>query len=183
MLRLSFRWVSNSFVPGADTRKRALVAAATVALAACGGGGNAHRLVAGTGYTFEAPKAWEIVRTARQVQAAQGHGSVALVGVSRFPLLRPFRPALWPKVVGELDGAADAIARQQHGSVTSAQDVTFSGQRGRRYKVAYDLRGRKLIEELAFVLRGKTEYLLLCRYDQNGSHSACDALMSSFALA
>lgn len=154
-----------------------------LALAACGGSGGGDRLVAGTGYTFMAPKGWEIVRTARQVQAAQGQGSVALVAVSRFALLHAFRPALWGKVVHELDGAADGIARQQHGSVTDTSDVTLSHQQARRYKVAYARSGLRLVEELAFVLRGKSEYLLLCRYEQNGSHSACDTLMSSFALA
>lgn len=117
------------------------------------------------------------------MQAAEGGHSEALVAVSRFPLLHAFRPALWTKVVHELDGAADAIAHQQHGSVTDAKDVTISDRQARRYKVAYDLRGKKLVEELAFVLRGKTEYLLLCRYGQGKSHDACDALMSSFKLS
>jgi hypothetical protein len=153
-------------------------------LVACGGGGGrGDRLVSGTGYTFEAPKGWEIVRTARQVQAAQGHGAAALVAVSRFPLLRTFRPALWNKVVHELDGAADQIARQQHGSVTESKDVSISAEQARRYKIAYDLKGRKLVEELAFVLRGKTEYLLLCRYEQSSSHAACDRVIASFKLA
>jgi hypothetical protein len=171
-------------VPGADRCKLAALACTVVALAGCGGGDATaeQRLVGGTGYTFQAPKQWEIVRTARQVQAAEGHHSVALVGVSRFPLLHVFRPDLWGKVVGELDGAADAIASQQHGSVTDTRDVTISNERARRYKVAYSLRGQKLIEELAFVLRGKTEYLLLCRYEQGKSHDACDRLMSSFRL-
>jgi hypothetical protein len=166
-----------------DRYKRALGAGVVVVLSACGGGGAATRVVSGTGFTFEAPRGWEIVRTARQVQAAQGHGGVAIIGVSRFALLRVFRAALWGKVVHELDGAADAIARQQRGSVTDAKDVTLSGLRARRYKVAYDLRGHKLVEELAFVLRGKTEYLLLCRYEQSGSASACDSLMTSFTLS
>src|SRR5436190_23467363 len=166
MPRSSFPWVVGGFVPGADRCKLAAAAGGVLALAAaCGGGGaqGGQRLVGGTGYTFQAPKQWEIVRTARQVQAAERHHSVALVGVSRFPLLHVFRANLWGKVVRELDGAADAIARQQHGSVTDAHDVTLSGERARRYKVAYSLRGQKLIEELAFVLRGKTEYLVLCR--------------------
>ena len=155
-----------------------------VALAACGGGDaqGGERLVGGTGYTFQAPKRWEIVRSARQVQAVEGGHSAALVGVSRFPLLHVFHADLWPKVVRELDGAADGIARQQRGSVTDARDVTLAGERARRYKVAYSLRGRKLLEELAFVLRGKTEYLLLCRYEQGKSHDACDRLMSTFKL-
>jgi hypothetical protein len=167
-----------------DRCKLAVVVGAVAALAGCGGGAGQteQRLVSGTGYTFEAPKSWEIVRTGRQVQAAEGRHSSALVGVSRFPLLHVFRPDLWQKVVRELDGAADGIARQQHGSVTDARDVKISGVDARRYKVAYNLRGNKLIEELGFVLRGKTEYLLLCRYEQGASRDACDRLMSSFKL-
>lgn len=153
------------------------------AVSGCGGGSNVQqRLVTGTGYTFEAPTRWDVVRSERQVQAAQGSHGVALVAVSRFPLLHVYRPSLWAKVVHELDDAADGIARQQHGSVTAAKDVTISGEQARRYKVSYDLRGRKLVEELAFVLRGKTEFLLLCRYEQGRSHDACDRLMASFKL-
>lgn len=66
--------------------------------------------------------------------------------------------------------------------MTDAKDVEISGERGRRYTVAYDVGGKKLVEELAFLLRGKTEYLLLCRYARGSSHDACDKLVSSFAL-
>ena len=58
----------------------------------------------------------------------------------------------------------------------------LSGQRARLYEVAYDLRGKKLVERLAFVLRGKTEYLLLCRYEQRKSSDACDTLLKTFRL-
>lgn len=170
------------FVPLRGPCKQAFFLAAALGVAGCGGGGIEVRTLAGTGYTFSAPASWAVVRSARQLQAAEGKGSLALVAVSRFPLLHAFRADLWPRVVGELDRAADGIAAQQHGSVTESKDATISGERARRYKVAYDLRGRKLVEEIAFVLRGKTEYLLLCRYEQSGSSSACDRLMSSFSL-
>jgi hypothetical protein len=170
-------------VPWVDRCKRTLAAALVLTLAACGGkSSNASRIVAGTGYTFSAPQRWEVSRTARQVQAAEGHRSAALVAVSRFPLLRAFRSELWPKVVHELDAAAAGIARQQRGEVSKAKDVTIAGERARRYAIDYTLRGTQLVEELAFVLRGKTEYLLLCRYERGGSHDACDSLMSSFTL-
>jgi hypothetical protein len=83
----------------------------------------------------------------------------------------------------ELDAASAAIARRQHGSVTDAKNVTIGGAKGRRYTVAYAVRGKKLVEELAFVLRGKTEYLLLCRYEQGASRDACHLLESSFRLS
>jgi hypothetical protein len=182
MPRLSFPWFAGPFVPGPDRCKRAALAGAVVVLGGCGGGDAGNRIVSGTGYTFQAPRRWEIVRAADRVQAAEGGHSVALVGVSRFPLLHVFHASLWHKVVRELDGAAEGIARQQHGSVTVAREVTVSNERARRYELVYDLRGRKLVEELAFVLRGKTEYLLLCRYEQGRPHDACDTLIATFKL-
>jgi hypothetical protein len=160
-----------------------LLVLAVLLVAGCGSGGKQEqKVVGGTGYTFSAPRSWEIVRSARQVQAVEGKKSLALVAVSRFPLLRRFRPELWSKVSRELDRAADGIAHQQQGSVTDTTDLTISDTRARRYKIAYDLRGKKLVEEIAFVLRGKTEYLLLCRYEQAKSSDACDTLMSTFTL-
>jgi hypothetical protein len=150
--------------------------------AGCGGGHVAQRTVEGTGYTFSAPRSWPVVRSQRQVQAVAGKRSLELVAVSRFPLLHAFRPELWSKVVGELDRAAEGISQQQQGSITETKTVTISGQRARLYEVAYDLRGKKLVERLAFVLRGKTEYLLLCRYEQRKSSDACDTLLKTFRL-
>jgi len=158
------------------------VLAAAAAAGCGGGGGEGRKIVQGTGYTFSTPRSWELVRTARQIQAVEGKHSLALVAVSRFPLLRTFRPELWNKVMKELDRAADQIAHQQQGSVTESATETIAGQQARRYKIAYDLRGKKLVEALAFVLRGKTEYLLLCRYEQSKSAGACDLLLSSFRL-
>lgn len=158
-----------------------MVVGAVAVLAACGDQAG-PQVVTGTGYSFQAPGNWHIARSAREVRASEGGDSAALVGVSRFALLRAFRPALWTKVVRELDGASDAIARQQHGSVTDAKDVSISGEHARRYTVTYELRGMTLVEELVFVLRGKREYLLLCRYEQGAPRDACDSLESSFRL-
>ena len=152
-------------------------------LSGCGGGRAGDRVVAGTGYTFRAPSDWHLVRSAREVSVSAGSDRADLVGVSRFALRRAYRPALWAKAVRELDGASAAIARQQHGSVTGAETVTISGQKARRYRVAYVVGAKKLVEELVFVLRGKTEYLLLCRYEQGSSHRVCDMLRASFRLA
>ena len=148
----------------------------------CGGGGLSAQTLAGTGYTFSAPGSWSVARTHRQLQASAGKESVELVVVSRFRLLRAFRPELWPKVIGELDRTAKRIAEQQHGSVTETKTVIVSGRRARRYTVAYDLRGTRLAERLAFVLRAKTEYLLLCRYEQGKRSEACDMLLRTFRL-
>jgi hypothetical protein len=175
--------VAGKVVPWQVRCKRVGCVVAAVLAAGCGGHRGAEdKLVQGTGYTFRAPASWQVVRTGRQVQAAEGKRSLALVSVSRLPLLRTFRPELWAKVVPELDRVADGLARQQHGSVTESTSARLSDENARRYRIAYDLRGTKLLEEVAFVLRGKTEYLLLCRYEQTASHEACDSLMSSFRL-
>ena len=47
----------------------------------------------------------------------------------------------------------------------------------------YESKGKALVERIAFVLRGKTEYLLLCRYERGADTEPCDRLLSSFKLA
>jgi hypothetical protein len=127
-----------------------------------------------------APADWGVSRKGPEVQAAQG---TKLISVTRFPLLRQFRPPLWDKVVPELDRAATALARQQQGTVSDPRTVTVADQMARRYDVAYTREGKQLVERIAFVLRGKTEYLLLCRYERGGDTEACDRLLTSFRLA
>jgi hypothetical protein len=127
-----------------------------------------------------APADWGVSRKGAAVQAAQG---TQLISVTRFPLLRRFKPALWDKAVPELDRAAAAVARQQQGTVSDPRTVTVAGQQARRYDVAYTGEGKELVERIAFVLRGKTEFLLLCRYERGGSTEACDGLLTSFRLA
>lgn len=148
-------------------------------VAGCGGGGApAVKVVQGTGYRFSAPADWPVVRSGREVQASQG---VKLVSVTRYPLLRRYRPALWASVVPELDRAATQLAKQQHGDVSESWTVTVAGAPARRYDIAYEREGKALLERIAFVLRGKTEYLLLCRYE-GGDTDACDRLLATFTL-
>jgi hypothetical protein len=137
-------------------------------------------LIQGPGFAFSAPADWALTRSGQEVRASKG---LAVVSVTRFPLLRAFRPELWPKVVPELDRAAAAVAKQQSGSVTNPQTVTVVGRPARRYDVVYEREGKQLVERIAFVLRGKTEYLLLCRYERGGDTGACDRLLTSFRLA
>ena len=113
------------------------------------------------------------------MQAAQG---TRLVSVTRFPLVHPFRPGLWSKVLPELDRAADALAQQQQGTVTERATLTIARLQARRYEVAYAGDGKRLVERIAFVLRRKTEYLLLCRYERGGDTRACDGLLATFKL-
>lgn len=134
----------------------------------------------GAGYTFAAPTGWAVSRKGGEVQAAQG---TRLISVTHFSLQRRFRPALWDKVVAELDRAAAAVSRQQQGAVADRRTVKIAGQQARRYDIAYAREGKQLVERIAFVLRGKSEYLLLCRYERGGDTEACDGLLTSFRLA
>jgi hypothetical protein len=121
-----------------------------------------------------------VTRKGHEVQAAQG---TRLISVTRFPLQRRYRPALWDKVVPELDRAAAEVSRQQEGTVRDPRTITIAGQNVRRYDIAYTSEGKQLVERIAFVLRGKSEYLLLCRYERGGDTEACDRLLTSFRLA
>jgi hypothetical protein len=107
---------------------------------------------------------------------------LSLLSVERFPLLRPYRPELWAKVVPQLDAAAAALAHQQSGAIGSSETVEIDGGRARRYDVTYEHDGKQLVERIAFVLRGKTEYQLLCRYARGGDTRACDRLLATFRL-
>jgi hypothetical protein len=149
--------------------------------AGCGGGGGskAETIVRGSDYRFSAPVEWTISRNARELHVSQG---VRLLSVTRFPLLRAFRPALWDNVVPELDRAAKGLAQQQAGDVAESRTVTISGRRSRSYSIDYERDGKALVERIAFVLRGKTEYLLLCRYERGGDTDACDRLLATFTL-
>jgi hypothetical protein len=149
--------------------------------AGCGGGGGTkERVVRGEGFTFRAPAAWAVERRGGVVEVGEGRD---LVSVTLYPLVRRYRPELWTKVVPELDRAATAVAKQQQGSVADPRTVTVGGQEARRYDVLYERDGRKLTERITFVLREKTEYLLLCRYERGGSSDACELLLRSFRLA
>lgn len=116
------------------------------------------------------------------MQAVEGGKSLALVAVSRFPLLRPAAGELSPKVIRELDNVAQGVAAQQQGTISSRETTEVAGRQARRYDVDYETRGKKLVERLGFVLRGRTEYLLLCRFERSGDTSPCDRLFSSFTL-
>jgi hypothetical protein len=164
-----------------NRRKQAVLGLTLLVVSGCGSTtAQKGYVVHGTGFTFVAPADWRISRKETEVQAAQG---TQLISVTRFPLLRRFKPALWDEVVPELDRAAAAVAGQQQGTVSDPRTITVAGEKARRYDVAYIGEGKQLIERIAFVLRGKTEYLLLCRYERGGSTDACDGLLTSFRLA
>lgn len=107
--------------------------------------------------------------------------AISVVSVTRYPLVHAFRPALWNHVIPELDRAADGVAEQQDGQVVESRTTTVSGRRARSYDIEYRHDGKDLVERITFVLRGKTEYYLLCRYE-GGETGACDRLLATFTL-
>jgi hypothetical protein len=148
--------------------------------AGCGSTGtDQERVVRGAGFSFSAPAEWPVVRRTREVRSSAG---LSLLSVTRFPLVRSYRPELWPQVVRELDRAADEIARQQSGTVTESETATIAGRRARLYEIAYEDEGNELVERIGFVLRGRIEYLLLCRYERGGETRACERLLATFKL-
>ena len=177
---MSFRWFASSLVPRSDPRKQAVLGLVLLISAGCGStGAGPERLVHGSGYSFSAPADWPVVRRTREVRSSEG---LSLLSVTRFPLVRSYRPELWPEVVGELDRAAAELARQQDGTVTESETATIAGRRARLYEIAYEDEGNELVERIGFVLRGKTEHLLLCRYERGGETRACERLLATFRL-
>ena len=180
---MSFRSCATSYVPGRNPHKLAASAAGLLLLlAGCGGGSGGEttpeQVVRGSGYRFSAPSDWAVTRSPRLVQASEGIG---LVSVTRYPLVRPFRLALWQRVVAELDRAAADVARQQKGTISASRTLAVSGRQARSYDIDYEHDGKKLVERITFVLRGKTEYYLLCRYE-GGDTEACERLLATFTL-
>src|SRR5438552_15422483 len=178
MLRVSFRWLPSASFPCLRRGKPALVglAAAVIVLAGCGSGGHKAsasgvQTVSGGGYRFSAPSSWSVHRAGRQVTATSG--SVDLVGVTTFTLARPYRPALWTKAVPALDRTAAALAAQLGGNLRARATVVVAGHRARRYEIDYRRDGKTLTERTAFVLTGRREHQLLCRFERGGGDGAC----------
>jgi hypothetical protein len=185
MLRVSFRSLPSASFPGPWGGKPALagLAAALVVVAGCGSGGRKAtssnvQTVAGESYRFLAPSSWSVRRSGRQVTA--GSGAVDLVGVTTFRLARRYRPDLWAKAVPALDRTAGALAAQLGGRLRARATVVLAGRRARRYEIAYRHSGKELVERTAFVLSGRREHQLLCRFEAGADDGACRTLFSSF---
>lgn len=154
-------------------------------LAACGGGGGgsshpATQTIKGSHFLFQAPFSWHVKRRGSQVGAAPKPIAPELVSVSVFPLLRAYRPALFNAVSRELDGDARQLATRLGGSVESSQTVVVAGTRSRQYVLHYTSGGNDFHQRITFVLRGKTEFQLLCRWTGT-EPSVCAQLTSSFS--
>jgi hypothetical protein len=184
MLRVSFRLVSSRSFPRYCPSKPACCLVVAVLLAGCGGSARSEHTalqrVDGPGYSFSAPETWRVTRTVRAVTAASGG---ELVSVTVFRLARPYRPSLWPTVVPVLNGVAAQLARGLGGSVDTRETVVLAGLRARRYEIAFRRGGKDVVERIVFLLEGRREYQLLCRYARGGGSEACSAFLASFKPA
>jgi hypothetical protein len=161
-----------------------LLAAAALALAGCGGGDDEPRTVSGPGFAFSAPAGWETDVSGRAASARPERGATELVSVRTFRLAREFKPELWESVVPELDRVARELAAQLDGSIESSGEVTVDGHRAKRYDIRYDRDGSEIVERTAFLLEGRRELQLVCRYEagDDDGRAACDLLFSSLRL-
>jgi hypothetical protein len=159
-----------------------------LAVAGCGGGGNSskagpERTIHGNGFAFSTPAGWHVAQSPLGATAWPEKGSETTVSVTVFPLVRTYRTALWKRASGELDGVADRLAQQLHGTVTSRTTVQVGPAPARQYELAYDHGGTKLRQRITFALHGRREYELLCRWsEKDGEPSACGLLATSFRL-
>lgn len=153
-------------------------------LAGCGGSARSEhtalRRIVGPGYSFSAPASWRVARTVRSVTASSGG---ELVSVTVFRLARPYRPNLWPTLVPVLDGVAAQLARGLGGSVGTRETVVLAGRRARRYELAFRRGGKDVVERIVFLLEGRREEQLLCRYARGSSSASCSAFLASFRPA
>jgi len=149
--------------------------------AGCGGGSTTTetQVVRGAGFRFQTPVGWQIKRASHVVTAARPKSDTDLVSVSRFRL--PNVPT-----AGEVDAAAQQLARMLHGKVTATRVETVAGKPARSYEITYERKGQKLELRLVFVLRRLREFQLLCVLAQpaaDETSTACDLLKTSFRLA
>ena len=161
--------------------------AAALALAACGGDDEGEpATVAGSGFSFSAPAGWEVDVRGRSTSATPEAGATALVSVRVFRLARPYRPALWDRVVPELDRVAAELAEQLGGRIVSSETVVVAERRAKRYDIRYERDGAEVVERTAFVLNGRREFQLVCRYEASGDEDgsgACALLFETFTVA
>jgi hypothetical protein len=167
------------------------VLALVVLVSGCGGGGGGggtttgrtaeEQLVTGEGFTFSAPDSWTTTRASTTVTVRPSKDQPTLVSVTTLPLRSKYSPALFAKVVPGLDRLATSLAEELNGKVIARRTVIAGGIRSRQYDLAYEKSGSGLVDRITFVLRGKVEYEVICRWPADeGEPAACGLLQSSF---
>jgi hypothetical protein len=180
MLNESFRLVTARLIPGRGRRKR-VVPLALLILAGCGGSStpkavHSYQRVAGPGFSFRAPAGWKAGLLPGGATATRG---AELVRVARFPLAKPYSPALFQRVARELVRRMRAVAAQTGGRLTGSSSVVVDGVRSHVYELAV----RDYVDSYTFVLVGKHEFQLLCRRKTSSPPDFCRRLVTSFATA
>jgi DNA-binding winged helix-turn-helix (wHTH) protein len=159
--------------------------AAALLVAGCGGGSSVSETFAnvrGQGFVVQAPSSWNVSRSQGGISASPKPVSSQLVSVSVFPLSRDYTPSLYAlEVSKELDPGAARLAKQQNGSLDQKLDTHVAGQKARQYVITYSRNGQKLKERITFLFRKKTEYELLCQWEESKSEpDYCAKLTSGF---
>jgi hypothetical protein len=175
--------------PAGNSKKRTALLVAALALlpavAGCGGGGSSGtetteasgQTVSGPGFVFQAPQDWTVKTLATSAEARQDPSTV--VSVTVLPLLKPYRLALFPRVAKELDRVATTYAANVKGLVASRRTVEVAGRKAREYEITHG----DLVDRITFLLRGKRNFQLTCRWRRlDGEPPACDQLSSTFAF-
>lgn len=138
------------------------------------------QVVKGAGYTFTAPARWRPLATPRGMNVS---GAVwQLITVGEYKLVKPYAPDRFEATARELDGVAASLAAGRKGKVTAKQTLTVAGRPVRSYRISYTVGDESLIQQVTFVLRGTTEWLLVCRRAASDPDEPCAALLSSFTL-
>ena len=138
--------------------------------------------MAGRGYTFTAPDSWQVTRESTTLTARPGEGPT-LTQVTTLTLRSRYTPSLFAKVTKELDRVTNALAVKSSGKVIARRTVLVDGIRSRQYDLAYEKEGTGVIDRITFVLRGKKEFYVLCRWPADeGEPQACGLLQRTFAV-
>ena len=179
--------------PPTARRKRSAFAvlALVLLLAGCGGGGGGAKeteaakgiRATGEGFTFTAPENWRMTRESTTVTVRPAGEGPTLASVTALRLQRSYKPSLFGQVAKELDRVTRSLAAKLDGTVIARRTVVIDGNRSRQYDVAYEKEGTGLVDRITFVLRGKREFYVLCRWPaQDGEPDACGLLQSTFAV-
>ena len=99
------------------------------------------------------------------------------VSVVVYPLVKPYRPALFAVASKELDRVASQLAAKDGLTLSARETTRVDGRKIRAYRFG--------TTRIGFVLVGKREYELLCELPPDGEDAdgACALLFSSFSVA
>lgn len=160
-----------------------LITILALGAAGCGGGGGGEgattttfsgQLVTGDRFSFRVPEDWTAKVSARGATVTKDD---ALVSVVTLPLFNAYNPKLFPRVTNELDRVAKELATKLGGELTSSRSITAPGGKAREYEIEH----KDLVDRITFLLRGKREYQVTCRWPKaDAEPEACDLAVGSF---